>query len=758
MNLVPSRRSLASPDPAAARRRHFVLFVTLASATALGVACGTSSSGDGPNPSLDAGVLVDAAPLSDGTLGGDAPSVGPLDGSIGDASLDAPGTASGDGAIGDAGVEASGPPQPCAVANGVATFTNGNVQIDYDLDAGTATFSSGGVAKVKDFYAGVDLASYTTNQAYTARTCEVQGNHVVVTNTASGLPTMIQSFVLAADSFLATLTVQAPSGATVSTNWISPVVVSTTGGVDVGSYADPRVLWMPFDNDNWVTYNAGSINSSGTSFEAAAFYDNTSRNGIVVGSVTHDTWKSGIYYAGANNKLDAMNVFGGANDATYTHDVIPHGAVSGASISSPTMFVGYADDWRDLLEEYAGANAAAQPRLGWDGGVPFGWNSWGKLQTKISYDAAVTVSDYIAQNLQGSNFSNGGTVYVNLDSYWDNLSASQLGDFVSHCHANGQKAGVYWTPFVDWGESATRVVEGTASTPYSQIWLRDKNDNPIPLDGAYAVDPTNPATKTRVDYFIDTLKGYGFEYIKLDFLSHGALESTVRADPTVQTGIQAYNQGMKYVLDRIAGAMFVSESIAPLFPYQYGHARRVSCDVSGAATTGLGSAEYELNSATYSWWLSGPLYAFNDPDMMVFEGYTADDNMTRLLSAVISGTVFLDGDDLTEATGQALARAYLTDGRLNDVVRLGRAFRPVEGNTGTSAATEFVLVDGTTYYLAVFNFGTSATTTSVDLARAGLDGTHAYAVSDLWSGVASSATGTLSVALEAGSGKIFTLK
>ena len=87
---------------------------------------------------------------------------------------------------------------------------------------------------------------------------------------------------------------------------------------------------------------------------------------------------------------------------------------------------------------------------------------------------------------------------------------------------------------------------------------------------------------------------------------------------------------------------------------------------------------------------------------MVFEGYTADDNMTRLLSAVVSGTVFLDGDDLHRvSTGQALARAYLTNGRINDVARLGQAFRPVEGNTGTAPSNVFVLQDGARYYLAV---------------------------------------------------------
>ena len=37
--------------------------------------------------------------------------------------------------------------------------------------------------------------------------------------------------------------------------------------------------------------------------------------------------------------------------------------------------------------------------------------------------------------------------YINLDSYWDSFSDDQLKQFVEHCHANGQRAGIYWSHF-----------------------------------------------------------------------------------------------------------------------------------------------------------------------------------------------------------------------------------------------------------------------------------------------------------------------
>jgi hypothetical protein len=408
------------------------------------------------------------------------------------------------------------------------------------------------------------------------------------------------------------------------------------------------------------------------------------------------------------------------------------------------------------MEEFADANLVRRPQLAWNRGVPFGWNSWGKLQTQLSYDKAIGVSDFIKSDLQGAGFANGGAVYVNLDSFWDNLSSVQLDSFVAHCHANGQKAGIYWTPFVDWGKSATRGVEGT-SYVYGDVWLRDANGKPIELDSAYAIDPTHPGTKGRIDKFIDDFKARGFEFVKLDFLTHGALESSVRFDSKVETGVQAYNQGMQYIVNRIAGTMFISESIAPLFPHGYAHSRRIACDTYGAAVGPL-STQYEMNSASYGWWMNGRLYPFNDPDGMVFEGFAPNDNMTRLVSGVVSGTVFLNGDDLTRAPAQALARTYLTNDRMNAVARLGKAFRPVEGNTGTDPSDVLVLSAGGTHYLAIFNFGANAATKSVDLVRAGLDGSASYAVTDLWTGAASTASGTFGTTVDAHFARLFSLR
>ncbi len=632
-------------------------------------------------------------------------------------------------------------------------MSNGNVGLNYNLSVGSVDFYWNGARKLAGFYSGVSLSSgYIKGTNYSSWSYVVTGsNQAVVTATGSGLPVMKQYFTLdQPDSFLIRVDIV---GANLSVNWIGPVVVDGTGGVDLGVANDNRALVVPFDNDHFVRYNAGTINRSDTSFEVGAFYDNVSRNGLVVGSVTHDTWKSGVYFSGANNKLNQMNVFGGA---TFSSDVMPHGSVTGSLVSSPTMFVGFGSDWRVTMQNYAAENTNFVPRLPWTNGVPFGWNSWGVIQQNINYSDAITVADYFHSGLQPAGFQDSGTVYINLDAFWDNLSSSQLQSFVNHCHALGQKAGIYFGPFVWFGTASsapTNFVEGTTNTyHYSDVLLRDGNGNPESTDGGLAVDPTHPGIRDRTDYYINMFTNYGFDYVKLDFLSHGALEGT-HFDKSVTTGIEAYNQGMQYVLDRINGRMFVSESIAPLFPYQYAHSRRIACD---AQTSLIGDTEYTMNSVSYGWWLDN-LYNFNDPDIMVFgHGADTNENQSRLISGAVTG-LFLDGDDLTTTAGQTAAQTCLGKQSINALARAARTFSPVEANTGTAAEDTFVRQDGTNWWIAVFNYNTNLSENkSVDLNRAGLPQGN-FIATNLWDNSTTIVSNTFNVPLNAKQAKLFQL-
>ena len=622
----------------------------------------------------------------------------------------------------------------------------GTWRIEYNLTKGTADIFSGNTLLLSQVYAEVKMPDPVTSRDYRTHKTSQQpfsnelGTGVVyfVESANSPADRMVQRFFLYPGSnyFLTDVVIYKTAGAT--SNYIAPLV--SQGPVNFPS-GDNRALAVPFDNDQWLRYQAVPFGQKSTSHEVAAFYNNASRQGLVIGSVQHDTWKTGITSTSTAGALTGLEVFGGISEGT--HDSIPHGAISGPAIKSPTMFVGSFSDWREGLDAYAKANAAIAPPQPWAKGVPFGWSSWGKLQGAINYDKAIEVSDFIATQLTPHHFENDNTAYICLDAFWANLSDEQLKKFVDHCRANNQEAGIYFTPFAGWSHDDDATVEGS-DYKYKDIYLYANGKKQV-LDGGTALDPTHPGTQKRIELLVNRFKEAGFHYIKADFMTHGAFEADKHYDPRVTTGIQAYSAGMKYISSLLGNDICLNLSIAPLFPAQYANSRRIACDTYGA----IDQTEYELNSLTYGWWL-GNVYDFNDPDHMVLDGFGEGENRVRVTSAAITG-LFISGDDLSaggSANGKTRVETYLTNDAINQVARIHKSFRPVEGNTGAGAADLFTYEDKTSLYLAAFNYTHQKKTFQVDFNRIGLKATGPVSVTELWHGVSSKAIDSMSFSLD----------
>jgi len=419
--------------------------------------------------------------------------------------------------------------------------------------------------------------------------------------------------------------------------------------------------------------------------------------------------------------VTALDVYGGITSPTGvrtdTHDTVPHGLVHGAKVISPRIFIGSFADWRDGLEAYGRANAEMHPPLAWAAGAPMGWNSWAAYAEHIDYRRYLGAAEFVRDTLVPQGFGREDVVYINLDAFWSRLDAVQLASVVADVKAmhgaNGVhfEPGIYWTPFAYWSDDLDAYVEGTGMKyRYRDILLKAPDGSFLPkVDGGRPIDPSHPGAKERTAYFMQQFQKLGFMYLKLDFLSHGALEGE-HFDPAIQTGVEAYNLGMKQIVDENANRMFLSLSIAPLFPSGYGHARRLSCDTKGHIGGNDQSTEYMLNSLTYGWWTDKSLY-LTDPDHVVL-GEKADqgarsivEGQSRFLSAVISGGMILDSSRIADdAQGQAFAKAVYSNPRLFAVATEGKVFRPLEGDTGNRAATVFLRASAHGFYLAAFNY------------------------------------------------------
>lgn len=554
-----------------------------------------------------------------------------------------------------------------------------------------------------------------------------KGSLLQVTYRDEKLPTLVQSFYqYAGKDYLLTDFTLAVSSGNIASNYMAPVnLMDMTQLLGTG---DNRALFVPFDNDKWVRFQSHPLDfTSLTSYETTAVFNGSTRKGLVVGSVEHDFWKSAVIMNKADNgNAYALTCYGGAADST-TRDLLPHGAREGQRIKSPKVMLGVFNDWRNGMDAYGMANAIIAPRRPWKKAMPMGWNSWGVLQFDISYQKALEVSDFFKENLQPQHFVNGdGELVIGLDSGWDRFTEEQLKDFVRHCKANGQMAGIYWTPFTDWGKRPDAAVKEAPQYKFKDVYLY-ANGQPQELDGAYAIDPTHPAIEKRMKKVAALFHRCGFQYVKVDFMAHGAMNADKWYNPQIKSGIAAYNYGMQ-LLDKYFGDMYINLSIAPIFPAQYAQSRRIACD----AWNKIKDTEYTLNAVSYGWWITN-IYSFNDADHVVLQKASEGENRARVTSAVITG-LFIAGDDFSKAgnqEGKTKAKQFLTNAEVN-AAAMGRSFRPVEG-TGQRSEDQFTLKDarGNTYY-AVFNYTENARSVQLPLERLGLDPAKHYHVRDLW--------------------------
>ncbi|WP_340392552.1 alpha-galactosidase [Paenibacillus sp. FSL E2-0190] len=660
--------------------------------------------------------------------------------------------------------------------------TNGLVNLEIDLGTGESSVVGGTSAHVKGIRSAFRWQGREYNtEHYQSHVLKLQeevvregfgkGVHLVIVHETSLLPQLEQHFYIYESSSYVLMQSVIASDEDIKANRMAVIQSKSVSlGGESGQPDEPSILRVPYDNDKWVRYTVVKPPMDTESYEVTAVFAPDSRRGIIMGSITHKVWKTGIRIKSERcGQIEELDLYGGAV-SELTRDFQPHGYVKGKRVESPLVFVGFYDDYREGLEAYGRANTWIEAPLAWEGGVPVGWNSWSAAMADLDYDLYTSTSEFLKKEVQPLGFQNEDTLYINFDAFWDNFTAEEMKNALELVRKNGHRPGTYWTPFAFWG-SPTQfgdVVEGTnGKYTYGDILLRDSEGEILPdVDGGLAIDPTHPGNLQRIDWYTNKFISEGFEYIKLDFLAHGALEGQ-HHNPEITTGIAAYHYGMSYLQNKLSPEVigrpfFINLSIAPLFPYAFAHSRRVSCDVFGT----LQDTEYMLNSLTHGWWMSDSLYRFNDPDHSVLykshnqEATGWHEGRSRLTASVIAGTVLLLGDDFRKEEAAARAKAWLSNKDIMDVARLGKTFRPIEGDLGKQSCDTFVLESSeeNAFYIAVFNYDvTKSAPKSLSLERAGLNAQAAYQLLDLWEGVEGETSGKLEVTLEPAESKIFKL-
>ena len=679
------------------------------------------------------------------------------------------------------------------------TFTRGNWTLSTNTSNAELTINYGTTTVINKsrtaFRNAAPVANPSATNVSTMSSISSENSTAITDNFGSGIKvtlvgaatgggalglTVTQDFYFydGLDYFLTEFTITSPTEMTC--NYMAPIYCNGTGNqTALPNNTNNRVLEVPYHNDDFIRYISNSFSSSGSnsainsSYEVGAAYNESSRKGLVAGSIEHHVWKTGVdFVTRSNYNIFTMHVYGGravmpnkSNSPTQIH-----GAVKGKSIKSPKIFVGYFNDWRDALEAYGDANAIATPKVEWYGRKPFGWNSWGVIGGNLDYANATQSADWMLTELKANGFHNDNTQYIGLDSFWDNMTGNQLFAFPWRLQQNGQKAGIYGGGYVHWDISSDGSGKvGNSDYTWGELYLK-YNGIPQAYDDARALDPTHPGTKAIVENQINQALMMGYRYIKLDFMVHASLEADSWYDPNITTGAMAYDYALKHTLTYLKNHplypqdddVFIDLSIAPIFPANYTHGRRISCDIYNGG--GLSMTQYALNSLTYGWWLDHA-YPYNDGDMTILNGQSTAASRSRVTAAVITG-IFSSGDDLSnggssaKTTAKNNTKTFFTNADVNELARHCKSFRPVASGTAgnnydnaANAADLYMTKIGDITYVAAFNFGTLlASSKSINFTNLGLSGS--YTVKELWAGTTNTRSATWSESVPASDAKI----
>lgn len=623
---------------------------------------------------------------------------------------------------------------------------------------GNGTVIENSVAYVNDLKEGLLVSAGFEKHSVTADAIKDplgKGTCINVVHESAGKPIrLIQYITFYEQTPFVLLSVQA-TGANnrqLETRDISPLaVLPAWNGSVVLPGKQGVVTDYPFDNDSWVDVVArpwpGSDGKgvSGTSYELISAYDAQTGSGMAAGSVMHDFWKTGIRYSTGvqANRLDSLIVFGGVatqdnpslpdsyGGKDGTHDYMLHGTQTGADVYSPLVYLSAAGDITADLRQYGALIKKVEGYSAWNKPAPFYWNSFG-VEGVLGYEKVMMpgdvakISDYIASL---PNFNQTTQPVLSIDSYDGGLYTTPVLQSIGrYAKKKGQQLGFYFIPFSlwTWKNGINEAKLNGTDYPLRDVILRDDKGDYIPYKdgdfGAFPIDPTHPYTREYIINQIQKAKAIDARFLKIDFLTAGALEAARHYDPAVRTGIQAYNYGMKmlrHLIDSIMGPdIFIWQAISPLFPSQYAHTRFLSTDVYSHLRNSMpgylhyGSTCASMISATNLWWTQNNLWPYTNMDVAVMKRFqknkeiTAQDVKVRLYCMLVMGSILGDGSDFRDREAAERGRALLDNKALCAYFSHPKAFTPLRFPLGTSQDQQVSLyLPGTdTLTVAAFNF------------------------------------------------------
>ena len=397
------------------------------------------------------------------------------------------------------------------------------------------------------------------------------------------------------------------------------------------------------------------------------------------------------------------------------------------------------------------AVVAAFPQVNDVGQRPYlGWSTFSEQTINSGFLTQANISAE-SDALASSGLQAHGFQYINIDSGWqgsfdangrpipNTATFPDIKALVDHIHQNGQKAGIYWIPGVEY--PAVVANSPILGTPYH---IQDILVVPYTAGNAfggpgtspyhYKIDFTKPGAQEYMNSVVALFASWGIDFIKLDGVTPGSdsygLSIDNRAD--VAAWSKAIAASGRPIWLTISWAL--DQDYLSVWQ-EYANARRIDQDV-----------ECEGNCATLTDWpriyerfrdlpgwenASGPTVGWNDMDSLdigdgALDGLTNYEKQSALsLWALANAPIYLGGD-LTKI--DSFGKQLATNDEVLAVDKTGKpATQVLDGDLEVWVSN---LGNGS-YYVGIFNMNATVTNARIPWSLLGF--ANALQVRDLWS-------------------------
>ncbi len=440
-------------------------------------------------------------------------------------------------------------------------------------------------------------------------------------------------------------------------------------------------------------------------------YNRQSRQSLFVGALTSEKWMT-VLRLKTNDKKDEIT--GYEVDSTGTTELLKENSLRDSpeedrvelslpvqraqSLSSERVAVSLSSNYHAQLEAYGDAiRRLHSPRVG--APTPIGWWSWTAYYFGLTEGPALTNADFLAQHLRDS-----GYTYFHIDEGYQFARGDYttpvatkyphgLKNLERKVQSLGLTPGIWTAPFEvserssifanhkDW------LVHNAQGEPIHAGWVTEPPETDKRLDQLYVLDTTNPAAQQYMREMYSTLtKDWGVRYIKLDFMDDTAIEGYYYRPHT--TALEAQRIGLQVIREAAGDDVLLDkDGSVMLNPVGLVDTGRISCDTghsfeaSRDAAPGI-AARYYMNRNFY----------IADPDAFSVsrassaaqgdhggpKTLTLDEAQVAIALAAVSGGMYEIGDDLPTLFLDADRMNLLQNRDLLNMVRLGRAARPLD--------------------------------------------------------------------------------